>query len=123
MNTVVTDTIVGTGQQRPKTITTGKPLDSLLEHLPSDDIERKLLLAAGAWSLYRQAWSSTAHLAIDLDVARNETLAGCSSTIADLIVTMLSGEYANLLPEALDHLQRAGQRLPYTLLPEVLDYG
>ena len=123
MHTFVTSAIVGTGQQCPETLTTGTPVDGLVERLPADNIERNVLLAAGAWSVYRQAGYSAQRLAGEPGIAPDESILACSARVADLIEKMQKEENANLLLEALERLHKAGQRLPYTLLPEMLNYG
>ncbi len=123
MDAFITSAIVGTGQQRPETISTGTPIDRLIEQLPAHTLERNLLLAAGAWSVYRQAGYSARQLAVESKTAADETLSACSPKLANLIATLLQEEHASLLPEALERLQQRGLRIPYTLLPELLDYG
>src|ERR1700730_13555486 len=104
MHTFVTSAIVGTGQQRPETLTTGTSVDSLVERLPAADVERNVLLAAGARAVCRQAGYSAQQLAVDPGVASDECISACSARVADIIEKLQYEDHANLLPEALEKL-------------------
>ena len=54
MERIVTTAIVGTGQIQLQEASTGTPVDALAAQLVGEQ-ERKLLLTAGAWSIYRRA--------------------------------------------------------------------
>ena len=83
--------------------------------------ERTLLLAAGAWAVYRQAGHEPAVIPELPSPAPEETLPACSVAAARLLEGMLNGQHAALLPEGLALLRAAGQRMPYHLLPKALD--
>src|SRR5579885_1936696 len=123
MDTIVTMAIVGTGQLSGKDVTTATPVDTLAAQLPADDAERKLLLTAGAWSLYRQAGRQTKPAPEVPVPAAEESLPVCSTTAANLLESLLQKEHDEVLPEALERLKQLGQRLPYELLPQALSYG
>lgn len=124
MDTFVTTAIIGTGQQSQPDITTGSAVDQVASQLPADtETERKLLLTAGAWSVYRQAGKTLQTHQSSVVAAPAEQLPTCSTQTANQIEHFLQRNNADLLPEALALLQQAGQRLPYDLLSQALDYG
>ena len=120
MDAIVTAALIGTAQQQNIETNTGTPVDTLTEKLPSGEIERKLLLSAGAWALYRQAGKVTDSLPQPPEPAAPETLSLCSVELAALLESMLTGEHQELLPEALAYMRRAALRIPYELLPTAL---
>src|SRR5712691_7175537 len=77
MENIVTLAIVGTQQAGEQEIVTGLPVDALSDQL-SGDKERKLLLAAGAWSIYRQAGRIAETMAEAPEPAQPERLKPCS---------------------------------------------
>ena len=123
MNSLTTIAIVGTGQQRPEKIETGTPIDTLATQLPTGNIERALLLAAGAEATYRQAGYQATQAPAAPPLAPEETRQACSKEAAYLLDLLLKGPYEQLLPEALERLQAAHLRIPYELLPQLLRYG
>lgn len=123
MDTIVTMAIVGTGQLGSKGITTGTPVDTLATHIADDDAERKLLLTAGAWSLYRQAGRQSKPAPEVPRPAAQESLPVCSQAATNLLDALLRKEHDEVLPEALERLKQIGQRLPFELLPQALAYG
>ena len=122
MNTpqFVTTALVGTARQEQTDLATGTPVDTLVTELPAGEFERRLLLQAGTWSVYRQAGEMAAHIDDVPEPAPDETLPVCSQSIARLLHGMLLGEHENLLPTALCYLQEAHLRIPYELLPQAL---
>lgn len=123
MDTIVTMAIVGTGQLGSKDVATETPIDTLATQIPVDDAERKLLLTAGAWSIYRQAGRQTKPAPEALRPAAQESLPACSPAATNLLESLLQKEHDEVLPEALQRLKQLGQRLPYELLPQALAYG
>ncbi len=121
MDTIVTTALVGTGQAGNQGITTSTPVDELAAQL-SGEPERQLLLAAGAWAMYRRAGSVPVAAPEAPPVAEPETLADGSRRIQQLIETLL---YSNddLLREGLERLRMAGLRLQYHVLPQALQQG
>lgn len=120
MDAIVTAALIGTAQQQNIETNTGTPVDTLTEKLPSGETERKLLLSAGAWALYRQAGRVADSLPQPPEPAEPETLSLCSVELATLLESMLTGEHQELLPEALECMRRAALRIPYELLPTAL---
>ncbi|HZR44762.1 MAG TPA: DUF5691 domain-containing protein [Ktedonobacteraceae bacterium] len=124
MHAIVTTAIVGTGQQDTSAITTGTAIDALATQLPDDDRARKLLLTAGAWSVYRQAGYVIAQAPDAPQPAAPETLPVCSPEAERLLANLLQEEkHRALFLEALKRLKQAGKRLPYNLLPQALTEG
>jgi hypothetical protein len=102
---------------------TGTPVDDLIVRLPEGEAERKLLLAAGAAQVYLQAGKTAQSGGALPDRAADERLPVCSRQAAQLIESLLRGQHADLLPEALERLAQSGRRLPPTLLPAALSVG
>src|SRR5260221_525854 len=84
---------------------------------PGNELERGLLLAAGAWAVYRQAGQEAEYLPTVRAPAAPETLRTCSPQVAKLLESMFAGEHEELLPEALERMRQASLRLPPSLLP------
>ena len=121
MDAIVTAALVGTAQQNRPEITTGTALDSLTEKLEEGETERKLLLSAGAWAVYRQAGYVAEAIPGVPEPAPADSLSVCSRQVLALLRDMFEGEHRELLPEALEHMQTAGLRLPHELLPTALN--
>src|SRR5690348_13547644 len=122
MDTIVTTAIVGTGQAGNQGITTNTPVDALAAQLAGEP-ERQLLLAAGAWAMYRRAGRAPVAAPEAPPVAEPETLVDCSNRVKHLIHDTLLHNEDNLLLEALARMRNAGLRLPYDFLPQVLQRG
>ncbi|HLY30783.1 MAG TPA: DUF5691 domain-containing protein [Ktedonobacterales bacterium] len=121
MDGLVTLALVGTARHRSSADTaTHTPIDDLTSTLAAAEPERALLLRAGALAVYRQA-GQTAPAQIGAPTpAPSETRPLCSPGAAALLGRLLKEENI-LLPEALARLNRAGQRLPFDLLPDALN--
>ena len=115
--------LAGTARAAGRAIETGTPLDELLGRLPDGAPERRLLLAAGALAVYRQAGHMPRPDVAAPEPAPEEHLPACSPGAARLIGELLAGQHAELLPEALERLRRAGRRLSPELLPTALTAG
>jgi Family of unknown function (DUF5691) len=120
---ILATAIVGTGQANGQDITTGTPIDALTTQLGTGEIERKLLLMAGSLAVYQQAGQLPEQAPEPPQPDAPESIPACSAKVGHLLQGLLQGEQRELLPEALDRLQQAGQRLPYELLPLALGYG
>ena len=121
MDPIVTTALVGTARQGQVKPATGTSVDTLIAALPEGEVERKLLLAAGALALYRQAGKRPVQIETAPEPAGPETLRVCSPEAALLLSRFLSGEQTELLPAVLDKMRLLGLRLPYNLLPEALE--
>jgi hypothetical protein len=118
MDPLVTTALVGTGQRTAAEIATAPEVDSLIAGLPQGEAERALLLRAGAWAVYQQA-GATPEAAVEAPVpAPEEQLPACSPEAAGLLRRVTEDA---LLIEALDRMRRVGLRLPFDLLPAMLD--
>src|SRR6266568_1008067 len=120
MDTITTIVLVGTARQNSLNTMTGTSVDTLVEKLPEGEVERKLLLSAGALAVYRQAGQVPVSLPTVPGSAAPESLPVCSQEVATLLESMFKGEHDELLPEALERLAHVGLRLPYELLPIAL---
>lgn len=120
MDAIVTTALVGTARQERVNAATGTPVDGLIDGLSACEDERKLLLSAGAWAVYRQAGQRPQQLATVPEPAAPERLRACSAPAALLLERLLNGEQAELLPEALQRLREVGMYLPHRLLPLAL---
>ncbi len=121
MDTLVTMALVGTAQQPDKNIGTGTPIDTLTAGFSRREMERRILLAAGTWAIYRQTGKAPGHLPTAPEPAAPETLRTCAPALARLIEDMLAGTHDDLLPEALERMEKAGLHLPPELLPTALN--
>ncbi len=120
MDELVRDALVGTARQPEARASTAAPLDALITGLGEETAERRLLLAAGAWAVYRQAGRAASQAPQPPAPAPAESVPVCSPGAAHLIAAMLTGIQPELLSEALARLARAGGRLPPHLLPAAL---
>jgi hypothetical protein len=99
---------------------THTPVDDLLRRAAVEEPERALLLAAGAWAVWRLAGRTPALLPEPPEAAPEETRPVCTPRAAELLEPMIDGPYRLLLPEACGLLATAGRRLPPALLPAAL---
>ncbi|GCE12286.1 DUF5691 domain-containing protein [Tengunoibacter tsumagoiensis] len=124
MNQLVTQAIVGTAHQSEQPMTTGTSIDDLLPHLATHTPERRLLLVAGAQALYQQAGLHPYTIETLSEPAAPEQLPDCTPAAANLISSLLQhSRQQEFVLEALQRLQKAQQRLPFTLLASALTYG
>lgn len=123
MDSLVTTAIIGTGQAGNTKPLTDTPVDALAAQLGTTEIERRLLLTAGALAVYQQVGSVPAAAPAAPQPAARESLAVCSEKAAHLVQELLQGQQRELLSEAVQRLKQANLRLPYTLLPLALGYG
>lgn len=123
MKAILQTALAGSSRQAMGTTETETPVDDLTARLPEGEAERKLLLAAGAAQVYLQAGKSAQSGGTLPDRAAEERLPVCSRQAAQLIESLLRGQHADLLPEALERLAQSGRRLPPTLLPAALSVG
>ena len=120
MEQLVATALVGTAQRPNANTSTGTPLDTVTAALPAEEIERAVLLQAGAWAVYTQAGYMAERECPAVEPAPDETLGACSQSAALLLGSLLTGTQSQLVPEALERLRRAGLRLPYEVLPVAL---
>lgn len=116
MDGLVTAALVGTARQSAPPAEGDAPTDAVVARVPDLTAERRILLRAGALVAYRLAGQPVAAAMDALEAAPPEARAACAPEAAALIGGMLEGQYAELLPEALERLRQAGQILPPALL-------
>jgi Family of unknown function (DUF5691) len=112
--------LTGTSRQPNAAIHTQLPIDPLLESLGGESAERRLLLAAGAASVYRSAGQSPPTASTVTPAAPAETRPPCSPKVARLLVDLVGAKQVDLTVEAAQLLDRAGQRVPHDILPALL---
>lgn len=88
--------------------------------LEKEPVERRLLLTAGSRAVAEAAARIAARPEIEVERAPVDDQPTCSARAAAALLELLRGQHAELLPEALDRLARAKQRLPPALLPIAL---
>jgi hypothetical protein len=120
MDALVTAALLGTAQHGGGEVPASAPVDGLIEQIESSEVERRMLLRAGALATFRSAGAVPLAGIVVQEAAHAEKLPACSPLAATLIQSLLSGTYPELLPEALERLRRAGLRLPFDLLPLAL---
>ncbi len=121
MDPIVSLALVGTARQPGAEPTTGLPTDELISELPAGDVERRLLLSAGAWAIYRQAGLKAQRIETLPEPAPAETLPECSVRVALTFSRLLESRQYILLYELLAYIHLEGQRLPFHLLPTLLN--
>src|SRR5258708_30607348 len=109
MDPLVTAALVGTGQRAATEVATAPEVDALIAGLPQGEIERALLLRAGAWAFYQQAGALLEAAVEAPPPAPEGQLPVCSAEAANLLRRVTEGA---LLIEALERMRRAGLRLP-----------
>jgi hypothetical protein len=115
--------IVGTAQSGNSDLQTGTALDELIQHLPVDDKERRILLAAAAWGAYRQAGQCASSVS-SLPASAPEEPASMSVLARTYVLELLLEKRDDdLLLEALRRMQKHHRYLPYKLLPHIMDWG
>lgn len=123
MDPIVSAALVGTARQGGVDPATGTPVDALVNGLSAGEDERKFLLRAGAWAVYRQAGYKPQQISVLAELAASEKLRPPSESASLLLSRLLNGEHGELLPEALQRMGKVGMRLPYDLLPQALSRG
>lgn len=119
MEPIVKAALVGTARSS-EPARTGAPTDELVQQASVEGAEKGLLLAAGAWSVWRLAGRKPDLLPELPDLAPEETRPVCSPRAAEVLAQVIDGPYRMLLPEAGRLLAGAGRILPPALLPSAL---
>ena len=119
---VVSAALVGTERQPFKPPMGDGGLGQLLAHL-GDTTEAALLSTAGTLALYRRAgWLPETQPVSSVEPCPHD-IPRCSARATQLLQQMIQGQYPQVLPEWLAGAAIAGQRVPETCLPELLDLG
>jgi len=99
------------------------PIDRAIAQLDLPGGERRLLLAAGAYAIRRRAGVLPLADVDAVDVADDDVWDVAPDRVG-LLLRLLLAKYVNdLLPEALERLQRSQLLIPPALLPAALDAG
>jgi hypothetical protein len=99
-------------------------LQPLLLQIDNSNKEKALLTAAALVSVHRSCGKLPEKApAGRLGPSEMDSVPRCSSDAATYVARMLRGEFAFLLPEFLEEMVAAGQRIPEDLLPEALAAG
>lgn len=114
--------VAGTGQAGVASGWTGTPVDAFADGVEGPP-EHRLLVAAGAWAVFRQAGTKLDDPVALPAEAPPETRPQCSPAAAELVRKLCHGGPKELLVLAGERLERAGLRLPAELLPLVLEEG
>lgn len=123
---LVKNALVGTERLTPELPTGDSGIAGLLGKLSGTEKERALLSAAGTLACARRAGYTpqtldAAHLPKPLE--GDDDQPRCREAAAQDLATMLSGNYAEALPEWLSLIAKEGQRVPEEILPRLFDYA
>jgi hypothetical protein len=122
MEPIVKAALVGTARSS-EPMRTGAPVDELIRQAGVAEVEgaeKGMLLAAGAWSVWRLAGRKPDLLPEPPAAAPEEARPVCSPRAAEVLEQVIDGPYRVLLPEAGVLLAAAGRILPPALLPSAL---
>lgn len=119
MEHLLKQALVGTSKSSSGAEATESPLSDLMDSMTAEQPERKLLLEAGAWAIYRIAGRLPDGGQGAPTQPEPEVWEACSPSAADLLHTILMGE-KHLFSEAVELLHQAKRRLPPELLPLAL---
>ena len=125
-NDIATTALMGTERSAIKPVVDdGDPLLSTLAQVGKGEADSALLATAGIIAVYRKAGVKPAVSTEALpDPADVDTVPECSPRAAHLLsIVFAGGEFRDLVPETLRLVIQAGQRVPSTLLPNLLDLG
>src|ERR1051326_6858133 len=121
---ILATAVVGTEQRELKLAVREDELGSLLKQVDHTDRESSLLTAASVVALYRSAGIAPPADTQPLSEAsvQDET-SRSSAASGQHLVSMLGGEFNEVLPEWLAAMHRARKRVPEEHLPALLDHG
>lgn len=123
MDALLKAALAGTARGAAAPDAPATPADALVADMGNLEPERRVLLAAGARAIYRQAGRQAPIAAPAPIPAPEEPLPVCPPGVARLLADIFAGRQADLLPEACARLRGAGLRLPPGLLPAALTAG
>jgi hypothetical protein len=99
-------------------------LGDVLARIDVSDAEHALLSASAIVSAYRRVGAQPVIMDVPaLTTCTEETLPRCSARASLRLMALLNGEHQAVLPEWLNALALAHQRVPEERLPDLLDYG
>lgn len=119
---LVTTALLGTERRPLTTAQSSEALGDALAQFDPSDQESTLLGVSALLALYQQAGMvpTTAERPTMSPSAPDERPV-CSARSAQHLGMMLDGKYDNVLAEWLEAMAKAGQRVPETMLPSLLD--
>ncbi len=121
---LVATALVGTSRKPARLPATGSPAGDVLAGLDSVNPERALLVSAATLTLYRRAgWMAPSIKRTAPAPCPPDTRPCCTPAATEYLATMLGKTYADVLPEWLAALARAGQRIPEAYLADILEVG
>lgn len=117
--------LLGTRRQQLELGEAESPLELLIKQLPDNDPEHQLLSAAGSAFLYQQIGAAPLQYPRELPgpPLTPDPRPVCGPATARLLESMLSGPRRTYLPECLQLLNKEGQRLTPSLVPNMLALG
>ena len=121
IESIVNAALVGSARAAvDEALSPATPEGRLVASLSDENVEQRLLLAAGARSVYRLAGYVPERLAMPLAPAAAETLTVCPAHVADLLHQLFTARANDLLREALERMVTAELILPPEMLPLAL---
>lgn len=117
--------LLGTRRETTVPAAGQKELAALLEPLPEGKPAHRLLCTAGTADLFEQVGNAPQKTMRDgpLFTAVNDDRPLCNRQAAYYLSRMVSGPFRTLLPEFLEALRERNQRIPDTLMPNILAHG
>ncbi len=113
--------IAGTSKAPDLKPVTGTPADSLVSGVTAEK-EWILLQQAGAAAVYRLAGAKPKSSKEKPSPAPTESRKPCPAPVTRLVQAMLGGEHREILPEAVQLIEEQKWRLPFSVLPAVLEH-
>lgn len=121
MDTLVKQALVGTAKQASIKLEEEHDVMQILSPLPVGDIEGRLLMMAGACSLYEQAGRRADSDVAELSIAPKSGRAIRSFALANMLTAALNAPRNELLIGFLAAIKKSQLELPYELLPQALN--
>jgi len=122
--TLVAAALVGTDRQSPDLSGLDGELGQFRGQLHTSDTEGLVLAMGGAIATYTQAGTQAAQCTGPItDPCDVDDLPRCSDITSQHLQQILIGRHQRILPEFLEYLQAAGQRVPAEYLPPLLTIG
>jgi len=121
MDTLLKTALIGTAKHPELVLEAGHDVDALLAAIPLNDKEERLLLVAGARSIYQQAGQLARDDVAALDPAPPSVNVLRSPRLIHLLHQAMQAQKHDLLLEFLKTLQQHRVTLPYEVLPNALN--
>lgn len=120
--TLVTTALLGTGRGDSSVPFLNGPVATLLDRVPAESAEQRLLTAAGVLSLYgRAGWRPAAQSRSPLPCTSEDDAPACSARAASQLRRVLELELDDVLRDWCRAAAKAGVRAPDELLPALLN--